>query len=208
MPSIEIPGFGRVGMQQIVGAILAAIAVVGALVGVTTGSSKGAGSDNSGTNFSSPARPSTPGQEPGISLEESRMIAEKNFGVNPTFKERLGLSDTALDRLVSEVDRQHNSFMERSGATASNRVKSVALREHARTPELTLSVGDKWKGEIIEYKNGGFTVVSRVRYSLLDMAEADGSIDDITAQNSPALKYGIVVTRDDNYIYITSVLMG
>ena len=128
--------------------------------------------------------------------------------MNPTFKERLGLSDTALDRLVSEVDRQQNSFMERSGATASNRVKSVALREHTRTPELTLSVGDKWKGEVIEYKNGGFTVVLRVRYSLLDMAEADGSIDDITAQNSPALKYGIVVTRDDNYIYITSVLMG
>lgn len=202
MPSIEIPGFGRVGMQQIVGAILAAIAVVGALVGVTTGSSKGAGSRPDDSHVSSPTTPST---APNVVSDTRTFVGTRKIDINPSFKERLGFNEADLDRVTQDVERQSRSFIERAGGKSSVKAENLAAREHKNTPELSFTVGDEWAGELTREFDGGRTRVRSVRWPILDIVYSDDSFDDIPVLKTGSFEYGFEISHDDNFIYFTEV---
>lgn len=215
MPSIELPGIGRIDVQQILGVFLTVIAVVGAIAGIVIGNTNGNGSSKGATVETvtvqpSPSAPVNDVEEPTVARPVPSTTTTKEPASNPapiSNKQRFGLSERRLDLLGDLIESSFGLYFMRGGGHTNFRLDNDAMRasQDAAAADYSDGTDDVASTEgFTDPKTGYF--IEHWRISIPVVLAYDGDLyKDVVADDYTGIEVGTHVTHDDNYFYLTTV---
>ncbi|OFR68223.1 hypothetical protein [Corynebacterium sp. HMSC078H07] len=215
MPSIELPGIGRIDVQQILGVFLTVIAVIGGIAGIVIGNTNGNGSSKGATVETVTVQPSP--SAPVDDAEESTIASPEPSGTTPkepanepapiSHKQRYGQSERQLDLLGDVVDSSFGLYFMRGGGRTNFRLDNDAMRasQDAAAADYSDGTDDVATTEGFTDPKTGY-YIEYWRISIPVVLAYDGDLyKDVVADDYTGIEVGTHVTHDDNYFYLTTV---
>lgn len=230
MQPIRIPGVGDIQVEQIVGAIVGVLALIGLIIGVSTGSSEGGSSDsgNAQASTSRPAPKPTPSPSTTVTkpseVQTTSEVApiptttaptetespENRFGPGKKYSWRTlyQLDAQRMKLNASRLDNNKDRYLLRGGASPRTGLENYVIGEANKLQTLEFDETAENADVVarLEYQDETAekpTIVEVERLAIpLVMNEDVNPWAEIQAPDLKGLVYGTNVRYDDNYFYI------